>query len=897
MQKRKRVRTVLYDDQQLLPGELDLLHTPSFQRLYDLHQLGLSDRVYIDASHARIHHVVGVLRQVDRLVCSISTNLRREPGRVLKYGTRPPFHDLTCAQLADHVEDHRPVVRLIGLLHDLTQAPYGHTIEDEIQLIGCKHDNPDRQAKAFYRLLCEYIGWLGVDAGVPCERVPAQPNRDDAGTLIPIELRRFLDRPETEPPMSWEPIAKLAAALLRTGDRQQGRAAWPTTGVQVAGLFAEVGMAMTALLHLELLHSECGEKVDVPTLNEYSFQKLIRTTLRDSGHGHLLERYKFEPHRDAYMLDIVGNTVCADLLDYARRDAHFANLKLDYDADRIAENFTLVSHRSSASDGSSPSHVSGDLAGQARGGQRAFLGFCLRTAVSLFSHKLRIDVPGELMNLLNVRFYLYERVIYHSTKCAAGAMLGTAVQLLGWRHTEDQPEDDEILPQRLAHVGDAVFLHEVHQAGLLAQETLVSAQVAGARSVASALCEELSQAPSCPQRELAADLVRRHCDRPISDALRDVRAGLDLLVRLRARRFVRPVVRALSNITKEQFDHEKSPELADAFQRPRLRYVAERRIEERASLPRGSVVIHCPRWMPSRKLANVLLTLPTESGGEPKVAKLREIKTIDPELFGDHQSAIVAVERMYASMWRLVVYVAPDHLYNWKPVMNVAVDVINEILAEHLNCEPADVSGKWSPDAHLERELEGRLAAEVAPMAGTVAIEHPRDGRLRVALASVDLGRALEEVVSEGHMPLVGSLLGEPGSALYRQDTAPEVKELKTAILQSLGARGFRRLPAGADRMSLLVDAVRPLWGVRMGRQPEAEIRQWGEVKLRLTPDGVFSGFLQRVEQGVSGTLTLPSGFNRPGRGSKKKGSDDRMTTSDVIRFLDAMIEGPTAEE
>lgn len=41
-------------------------------------------------------------------------------------------------------------------------------------------------------------------------------------------------------------------------------------------------------------------------------------------------------------LDIVGNTVCADLLDYAQRDSHFAGLRLDYDSDRIAETFTLV---------------------------------------------------------------------------------------------------------------------------------------------------------------------------------------------------------------------------------------------------------------------------------------------------------------------------------------------------------------------------------------------------------------------------------------------------------------------------------------------------------------------------------------------------------------------------
>jgi HD superfamily phosphohydrolase len=40
-----RIRTALYDDQRFYKTEVDLLHTPALQRLYDLHQLGFSDRV------------------------------------------------------------------------------------------------------------------------------------------------------------------------------------------------------------------------------------------------------------------------------------------------------------------------------------------------------------------------------------------------------------------------------------------------------------------------------------------------------------------------------------------------------------------------------------------------------------------------------------------------------------------------------------------------------------------------------------------------------------------------------------------------------------------------------------------------------------------------------------
>jgi len=67
------------------------------------------------------------------------------------------------------------------------------------------------------------------------------------------------------------------------------------------------------------------------------------------------------------------------------------------------------------------------------------------------------------MNLLNVRFYLYERVIFNPTKCAADAMLGAALQLLGWRPLlSGENNKSELLPERLRHVGDAAFLDHVN---------------------------------------------------------------------------------------------------------------------------------------------------------------------------------------------------------------------------------------------------------------------------------------------------------------------------------------------------------------------------------------------------------------------------------------------------
>jgi HD superfamily phosphohydrolase len=154
--KRPRIRTLLYGDEHLSAGEIDLLHTPALQRLYDLHQLGLTDRIYIDASHSRLHHVVGVLEQTEKLVAAIVQNLRANPDRDFITAAGK----FRAGDFSQDVEAAKPVIRLIGLLHDLTHSPYGHTIEDEIHLVACKHDEPRRQSDAFYHLACQYLGWL-----------------------------------------------------------------------------------------------------------------------------------------------------------------------------------------------------------------------------------------------------------------------------------------------------------------------------------------------------------------------------------------------------------------------------------------------------------------------------------------------------------------------------------------------------------------------------------------------------------------------------------------------------------------------------------------------------------------------------------------------------------------
>lgn len=130
----------------------------------------------------------------------------------------------------------------------------------------------------------------------------------------------------------------------------------------------------------------------------------------------------------AWARQIVSSTIDADLLDYLRRDSYFTGLAQRYD-DRIFHSFT----------------VAGD-----------------QLALSLTKHGMeRPDAYSEIVQLLRMRYFLTERVYYHHTKVAAGAMVSKAVEIahsLGQLGEKDllQLGDTQLLErlQRIPTAGD-----------------------------------------------------------------------------------------------------------------------------------------------------------------------------------------------------------------------------------------------------------------------------------------------------------------------------------------------------------------------------------------------------------------------------------------------------------
>lgn len=109
---------------------------------------------------------------------------------------------------------------------------------------------------------------------------------------------------------------------------------------------------------------------------------------------------------DAYMYDIVSNTVCADLLDYLTRDCTHTNLKLEYHP-RFLDYFYIKK-----------------ITSEETGVEEK------RIVIRVYKSnrkELRKDTVSELIQLLRNRYYLGERVYYHHTKIKMGALIAGAV--------------------------------------------------------------------------------------------------------------------------------------------------------------------------------------------------------------------------------------------------------------------------------------------------------------------------------------------------------------------------------------------------------------------------------------------------------------------------------------
>ncbi|MEX2226562.1 MAG: HD domain-containing protein [Dehalococcoidia bacterium] len=143
-------------------------------------------------------------------------------------------------------------------------------------------------------------------------------------------------------------------------------------------------------------HDELGELI-APELKAALRPLILSKEIEDR------ENLPEPARRYRFVEDIVGNTICADLLDYLPRDHHFTGLpaKLGH---RFIDGFYVTPK------------------------DHPYLPMRMAIQIARDGHP-RADVVSELFKYLRYRYELSERALVHHAKLAADAMVGKALEM------------------------------------------------------------------------------------------------------------------------------------------------------------------------------------------------------------------------------------------------------------------------------------------------------------------------------------------------------------------------------------------------------------------------------------------------------------------------------------
>lgn len=329
----KRITDPIHADISLTRLEVAILDSRPLQRLRRVRQLGTVHLVYPGATHVRFTHVLGALRVAQDLL-----------DKVLSQGVSPrPAQDLfeewRQTRAADYdrlVAEATVLARLGALLHDLGHIPFGHTVEDDLDILT-SHDANMGRYETLWAQLEEDLG--------------------EEGFTLPDRLVEQL-----------RPLILSKNTQVTEGIRQ-----------------------------------------------EYPF-----------------------------VADIVGNTICADLMDYLRRDHRYIGLPAEFGL-RFLDGFYVTP--STHPQKTRAQHM---VIRISRGGEP------------------RADIVSELFKYLRFRYELSERALVHHAKLAADVMIGKVFEM--WRDalSTDAGEDAAqalMEEQMLLRSDDGLLEYLIDEAG------------------------------------------------------------------------------------------------------------------------------------------------------------------------------------------------------------------------------------------------------------------------------------------------------------------------------------------------------------------------------------------------------------------------------------------------
>jgi uncharacterized protein len=180
--------------------------------------------------------------------------------------------------------------------------------------------------------------------------------------------------------------------------------------------------------------SEIG-KILLENLPEGLYEKLLAVYRWDDKNP---DRLPLDPDW-VFVHDLVSNTVCADLLDYIRRDDLFCNLGVGLRYHFL--NYLYLDREKGADGQGDPRR------------KRVVVRLTKADATP------RRDILSDLCRLMEARYMIAERVYFHHTKIIAGAMLGRAIL----EHFPELPSNAEQAEEWLRSVSDEVVLSTLQE--------------------------------------------------------------------------------------------------------------------------------------------------------------------------------------------------------------------------------------------------------------------------------------------------------------------------------------------------------------------------------------------------------------------------------------------------
>jgi HD superfamily phosphohydrolase len=447
----------LYGMIEISPFEKRLIACREMQRLREIRQLGVAHLVYPAAEHSRFTHSLGVCYQAKKLVDKINSNLTRE-SRYRDWrdcgfyrgseGAVSPVQ----SQSLERIE--RVVISAAALLHDLSHGPFSHDMEppksshfyDRLP----EHDefaaNP-----VFFRYLFD-VGSSQV-AGV-------------IGAFNQVFWQSGMLRPENAGAWAARVRGKKEAfayvsdsGYIRiddTGPIRQGSPRSEYTELPVLGVMLfEIHLFEKESSWLDIRRDAKTKRIK-KLYPQATLENIATDWISTSDISQIEQKTPslqwgplfgwFKPYRK----EIIGNTICADLIDYVGRDGYNTGILSHVDL-KFLDRMAIT--RAVLGDGKAV-----DLSLN----WNEIPDTCEHVVFDLFDHKrgfIRQSIITEILACLHARYLLCERVYQHRVSEGGRAMLQEIARLLcEAKVLSGSVIHDESTTCNCKIVGDASFL-------------------------------------------------------------------------------------------------------------------------------------------------------------------------------------------------------------------------------------------------------------------------------------------------------------------------------------------------------------------------------------------------------------------------------------------------------